>query len=376
MFKRLIPLLLVTLMGGLSLPRVHAAQRMTYFSQPQAIAVFMNNIALGQDSLTIPANSEMEIGLPTQLIADTLLVQSAGQPIPTYRLRFETDRYILSIPPSDADLTVDLSYLLNGLSWRPLYNMWIAPTDTGQVGMQIDVELENTAFDLEGTALKLIAGRVDTSQVVDQTQTITTNQMIADYDRSGAELGTGPVTIQHVYEMGAISLKANETMVMNMFHGDLPARRLIIWNAKTDQKVSLIYKVQNTSSLPWPDGTVRNYQGDMFVGGDYIETTPIGGEGSVTAGGLENIRVTREQTETGQEFGFRRDTTTYDVTLKLTNFSEEAVSVEVVDYWHPDGESFSFSTEPERAPNNLLKWAVDLPAGETVTITYQYTLPY
>jgi hypothetical protein len=373
--KRLVTLVVLLSWGLMALPQAHA-QRLTYFSQPQRLAVFMNNIALGQDQITLPAESDLEVALPPQVLADTLLVRADDQPLALYRLRFEGDGYRLSIPPSDQERQLSFSYLMSGISWRPLYNLWISPTDTGQVRLELSMELQNTAFDLVETQVTLVAGRVDSAQVLDQAQTMSANQMLVDYEASAGELGTGPVSIQHLYELGPISAALNETVVLNQVAQDFPARRVILWNAQSDTKVSLIYKVQNNSALPWPDGVVRTYQDGLFVGADAIETTPIGGEGSVTAGGLENIRVARDETSTRQDFGIRGMETTYQVSLSLTNFSQETVTVEVVDYWNPDGEAFQFSSEPERAPNNLLRWVVTLPANETVTLEYQYTTPY
>ena len=48
----------------------------------------------------------------------------------------------------------------------------------------------------------------------------------------------------------------------------------------------MIHKVRNTTDLPLAEGIVRVYQDDLFQGSDFIETTPVGSEGSVTIGSL------------------------------------------------------------------------------------------
>ena len=84
---------------------------------------------------------------------------------------------------------------------------------------------------------------------------------------------------------------------------ELPARRLHVWNAQTDQQVTVIYKVKNESDQPFSEGVVRNYQNGLFIGSDFIELTPLGGEGSVTIGHLQDVRVKREQTQAAIDTG-------------------------------------------------------------------------
>jgi hypothetical protein len=64
--------------------------------------------------------------------------------------------------------------------------------------------------------------------------------------------------------------------------------------------------------------------------------------------------------------------TQYDITLTLTNFSDEAMTIDVVDNYPVGAGNFVFSGEPERQGNNQFRWTVTVPAGEDMPITYQY----
>jgi len=145
---------------------------------------------------------------------------------------------------------------------------------------------------------------------------------------------------------------------------------VLLWNAQTDNRVSVIYKVRNESSLTLAAGIVRTYEDGVFLGSDFVELTPVGSEGSVTLGTLQDVRVNRAQTQTNIGRLFDRIQT--NVELTVSSFSAEPVDIEIVDAYPATAENFSFSQEAERQIGNLLRWQVTIPPGETLTITYQY----
>jgi hypothetical protein len=66
----------------------------------------------------------------------------------------------------------------------------------------------------------------------------------------------------------------------------------------------------------------------------------------------------------------------HTVQLELNNYSKDAVTLIVLDGWQQEAWSFEFSAEPVRQPDNLLRWEVTLPAGESQTITYTFQTEY
>ena len=120
----------------------------------------------------------------------------------------------------------------------------------------------------------------------------------------------------------------------------------MLWNAYADQQVDIIYKVTNQTDALLAEGVVRTYEDNLFVGSDFIELTPVGSEGSVTVGHLQDVRVNRTSTRTHISEVSIFDTN-YDVSLVLNNFGTETIILDVVDRYPADSTGFIFSTQPE-----------------------------
>ncbi len=222
-----------------------------------------------------------------------------------------------------------------------------------------------------------MAGRVDISQQVDQVSQVTMNQFAVGYETNQSvnlpAINPGAVNLQYVYPMGTITAEPGDTIFASLYDGQLTARRLVVWNASTAQETDVIYKVMNTSEVPFTEGMVRIYQDNLFRGSDFIETTPISSEGSVTVGSLPDVRVRRTAT---QEYISPDDHYQNSVTLEMTNHGTETVSLMVLDARVDGAWSFTYSQQPENDEDNLLRWNVNIEPGQTVTITYQYLTEY
>ncbi|NDJ87004.1 MAG: DUF4139 domain-containing protein [Chloroflexi bacterium] len=357
------------------LMRVQAETSITYTSEPDEIAIFLNNIAFAQDEIALPGGADVAIVLPPQVFADTVVLRRNDERVANYRIQREADRVTVRWHSDDSDEAVEeitLTYLLAGLGWTPRYDMWLAD-DSEMVGFDFFAEIANNVFTLDDVDLSLIAGRVDTTQQVDTISQVTPNQYIAGYEDTVAQPAafSGQVSIQHVYTIGPVSAQPGEVIYRQMTAADLPARRVFLWNAQTDQQVDVIYKIRNETDIPFSEGIVRSYQDELFIGSDFIELTPVGGEGSVTVGTLQDVRVNRSVTRTAISSTVRQDTQ-YDITLSLTNFGPEAVTIEVADQYPADAIDFTFSQDPERQGGNLFRWEVTLEPGDSQVITYGY----
>jgi hypothetical protein len=243
-----------------------------------------------------------------------------------------------------------------------------APADRSDAAL---AEISDDVLAMDDVAMKLVAGRVDPAQMVDAVSQITANQYIAGYEEPLALTApTGSVDIQHVYDVGSVTAEPGEIAYLGLFGGSLPARRLQLWNAQADDQVSVIYKVQNDSDAPFAEGLVRTYQDGLFIGSDFMELTPVGGEGSVTVGSLPDVRVSRAQSSSALgegEFAFKDR-----VELTISNFGPEAVALEVVDALPPQAQDLSASIEPEQTAGNLLRWQVTVEPSATLVISYDY----
>jgi len=369
--------LLGALVAALStIPLVAAADvdsRISYTSQPDQVAVFLNGIAYARDSLSLPGGVDARILLPDSTYVDTLILREDGERVSPYRLDRRSGQLAVQWQSASQSALreVTLEYLLGGVSWAPKYDMWIGAETDETVDLDFFAQIENGALTMEDVETQLVAGRVDPAQMVDAVSQITANQYIAGYEEPVAMAApTGSLDIQHVYDVGSVSAEPSDTVFLSMHGGTLPARRLQLWNAQTDDQVSVIYKVLNESELPFAEGTVHAYQDGLFIGSDFMELTPLGSEGSVTVGHLPDVRVSRSESSTAVSAG--RFDYLNEVELTISNFGSTAVEVEVVDQRRPEAQELQASVEPEETADNLLRWQVTVEPSATVVISYDY----
>jgi hypothetical protein len=381
MSKPIIVLLIVLLVMPI-LP-ASAEEDIFYTSSPDALSVFLNDIAYARDEINLPGDSDVQIVLPATVYQDTLLVYENDRRVPSYRLSTRDNQIVLRWTTSgDANLhVVRLEYLMRGISWKPDYDMWVV--DDENVEFDFFAELRNATLSLEDVPVQLIAGRVDTSQMVNTVTTVTLNQYFAGYDdfRNTSEFPeaqvpeppqlAGAASIQHIYDAGTITTEPGEFVYMAVLQGTLAARKVLLWNAHSDNEVTVIYKIRNETEQPFAEGIVRSYQNGLFLGSDFVEHTPIGSEGSVTVGGLQTVRVNRETTRTYEENDSNRDYYN-EVELTISNFDDETIEMDVVDTYPDGADRFEFETETQREIGNRLRWTITIEPGETVVLRYEY----
>ncbi|MCD4686931.1 MAG: DUF4139 domain-containing protein, partial [Anaerolineae bacterium] len=289
----------------------------------------------------------------------------------SYALMWESGEEVMAADTR----TIKLEYMMSGAHWTPTYDMMIRGEDT--VDLAFFAEIQNSTLLLEDATVYLVAGRVDLSQQVGLGDQMTFNQAAVGYADT-AELpamGVGAVDLQHIYPLEAVSAAPGDIVYVNLVEATLEARRLLVWNAIEEREVDVIYKVRNTTEIPFAEGIVRSYQDGLFMGSDYIETTPVGGEGSVTVGSLPDVRVRR--TESEEYFGGTRDYYLHTVTLEVENFGETDLALSIVDRWMDQAWQFEYTpVAPERQTDNLLRWDVTVAVGEKVTITYTFRTEY
>ena len=363
------------LLGGASgASAASDAAQISYTSQPDRLAVFLNDVAFAQDAVSLPGGVDVRVVLPDTIYPDTLVLRENGQRVPDYRLDRSTGQLAVKWQSAtDSELRdVTLDYLLGGVGWRPTYDMWLGADADETVDFDFFAEISDGALRLDEVATRLVAGYVDLSSPVAPMARYSANQLMAGYEDVAAEptAQVGQVDIQHIYDVGDLTAEPGDTVYAQMVGQTLPARRLQLWNAATDGQVSVIYKVSNESDQPFAAGVVRSYQDGLFVGSDDIELTPVGSEGSVTVGHLQDVRVKREESQGAVDMG-RFDYQT-EVELTISNFTPTTVHMEIVDYLPPQAEELQASIEPQLEAGNVMRWQISVEPGDEMVIGYQY----
>lgn len=347
----------------------------SYTSSPDRVAVFLNNVAYARDEVGLPGGVDVKIVLPQTVYPDTLVLRENGERVSNYRLNWSTGQPTIKWQSATASELRDISmeYLLGGVSWRPTYDMWVGADTDETVELDYFAEITDSSLDLDDVDTQLVAGMVDLNRPIAPAAELSANQKLAGFaeaDMLSVSSPVGQVDIQHTYDIGQLTAEPGDTIYAQLVGQELPARRLHLWNAPTDQQVTVIYKVKNESDQPFSEGVVRNYQDGLFIGSDFIELTPVGGEGSVTIGHLQDVRVKREQTQSAVDMG--RFDYQHEVTLTIENFTPTTVHMDVVDYLPPHAEELEASIDPQLEPGNLMRWPISVEPGDEMTITYEY----
>lgn len=345
----------------------------SYTSQPDRLAIFLNNVAFGRDTVSLPGGVDVRIVLPVSIYPDTLVLRENGERVANYRLDSQTGQPTIKWQSaSDSELRdISLEYLISGVSWRPTYDMWLGADTDETVDLDYFAEITDSALRLDDVATQLVAGYVDLNNPIAPAAELSANQRLAGFDDAYVPAApSGQVDIQHVYDIGNMTAEPGDTVYSQLVGQVLPARRLHIWNAPTDSQVTVIYKVTNDSDQPFAEGVVRSYQDGLFIGSDFVELTPVGSEGSITVGHLQDVRVKREETQSAIAQG--RFDYMSEVTLTIENFTPTTVHMDVVDYLPPNAEELQASIDPQLEAGNVMRWPVSVEPGDKMVITYEY----
>ncbi len=361
--------------SGATAGAVHAQSddQISYTSQPDRLAIFLNNVAFGRDEVALPGGVDVRIVLPASIYPDTLVLRENGKRVANYRIDHQTGQPSIKWQSAtDSELRdVSLEYLLSGVSWRPTYDMWLGADKDTTVDFDFFAEISDGALQLDEVQTQLVAGYVDLNNPIAPAAELSANQKLAGFD--DAYIPTAPagsVDIQHVYDIGSMTAQPGDTVYSQLVGEPLPARRLQVWNAPTDSQVTVIYKVTNDSDQPFAEGVVRTYQDELFIGSDFVELTPVGSEGSITVGHLQDVRVKRAQTQSAIAQG--RFDYIDQVELTIENFTPTTVHLDVVDYLPPQAEELQASIDPQLEAGNIMRWPISVEPGDEMVITYEY----
>ncbi len=362
-----------------------------YESQPDEVALYLGDLAYARDSVSLPPG-EVTVTFPSTVVADSLVVSENGERVRVLRFHnraapapavdawssstlITTEAGPLEVSwPSEAPAPreVVLESVARGAGWRPVYDMLVL--DEENVRFSFSAEITDYALPLEETHVRLVSGMIGSADgsVYNAMMTVAQNNLGYQNVVDAAQPQAEQISAHHVYDLGPLTVMPGEMVRVSMVDETLGARRIIAWDTRQGERTDVVYKVANTSELPFAEGFVRAYQDGIYLGSDAIEWTPVGSEGSVTVAGMSDVRVRRK--ESVEELAERSGYNEYyhEVTLEIGNYSGEDIEITVLDEWLNYAVEFTFSDEPTRQPGNVLRWDLAVHAGERVTITYEF----
>ncbi len=204
-----------------------------------------------------------------------------------------------------------------------------------------------------------------------------------------------------LYPVGKVSLDRGERGYYPLFSASVPCEHIYRWSipARIDDRgrrtrrdeernkkpeVWHSLKLRNTTKVPWttaPGETVRDGQ---ILGQDMLKYTPRGGEQLLRITRAAGVKTDRAEFETDREpnarkfRGYHYDLVTVEGHLKVTNYKDKTITLEVTKTLAGEVKSTSPEAEVETPssglrdinPTNELTWTFDLEAGGSKEMTY------
>jgi hypothetical protein len=184
---------------------------------------------------------------------------------------------------------------------------------------------------------------------------------------------SGTAGPHYLYPVGTIDSQPGDRLKIQIAETSPEARKILVWDTRNGQnRVQEVYKITNNMDIPLAPGPVRVYRENVYIGSDPVEWTPAGGEGSVTLAGITGIRVQRRITEQYVTANNYYNTGSYEVFLRLENYSGSAADLIILEQKNPYGNRFRYSENPEEQPGNVLRWEMQLDDDEKREITYRF----
>ena len=347
----------------------------------------------------------------------------AARPRQRYEARLEVE--VLAA----GDFEVEVNYVVGRAGWRPLYDMRLREGDAGGAAVVAVTNLaeitQNTGQDWTNVRLSVSTARpalnqrapelkpwfIDAYQPPQPQPRMYKAQMAresADVMHTMADEGPPMLAAMAAPAPMAAEIEVAEaqqegTAVSFLVAGgvDIPGdgtpKKTVL--GITDLSPRLDYlaiprhtdavyrraKLTNTTGGPLLAGPVSLYVGDEYIGQNRLEYTPGGGEVELVLGVEERIKVKRELVRREVDKRLLRDQrqVNYGYEITLENLTQSTARITLEDQY-PVSKHDQIKVRLDRAtpePNeqtelHILKWELDIAAGEKSTIRFEYQVEH
>ncbi len=336
------------------------------------------------------------------------------------------DRYAVRVPvevEAGGDLTLAVTYVCQGATWKPLYDLRLQGEEEGRVQMRLGRIAEigqKTGEDWTGVQLAVSTARpaltarlpeldpwyVDLYRPAPPPAPImhraavpmAAMEMAAEDTAEKVPLvGAEPPEVEAAVVEASMSQEGAAVIFTapgrvavpadgsahQVFLGsqDLPAQIDWITAPKVEAHVYRRARVQNASPAVLLPGSASLFEGDTFIGTTAMPETPPQGEFEVYLGPDDQVRVERKRTERTVDKGglvekVRR--IVFGYAIRLHNLRPEAIALSVLDQVpvsrHEAVKVRLLRCEPPATPDKLglLRWDLSLAAGEERELAFAF----
>ncbi|MFB3882272.1 MAG: hypothetical protein ACE149_13480 [Armatimonadota bacterium] len=339
--------------------------------------------------------------------------------------------------PSPGDW-LSVSYVARGISWAPSYMVDISTPD--KASLTAKAEIINEAEDLEETHVDLVTGfpnlqfadvlspmtmkeslgqflqslargssRFEAASVMTQSVAYNTAMGISrrgeswpagpvpEYGASAAGQATGDLFF---YPIEKVTLKRNETGYYPLFTESVPWAEFYEWSIPdyvtqegryeerptTNEVVWHNIRLTNTTAMPWTSAPVQVMENGQIMAQDTLKYTAPKAETVVKITQAVGVKaeqgevVTSRQREAVEMYGSHFDLVSIKGTMKVTNYTDEPVSMEVTKTLSGDVKATTPKAKDVILARNLnainsvheLTWKIEVKAGDSKELTYSY----
>lgn len=273
---------------------------------------------------------------------------------------------------------MNVSYLVNGVSWKPDYKFYLATDgEKGSASMSAWGTVSNNGGEeWKDVNAKLVVGYPN---IVSYVFPIYKYRDYASGIAASAEISAPQATPSvlgeyYVYALPEpVSIASGEEKSFSMFGGVVPYKREYVWDTNW-QMPHKIFKFNNTGTESWASGVARVYVGGEFIGEDSGKYTAKGKEMEVYVSDLADVLVKKETLDSETVAEGTYSVSTYSMKLTIENTKQEAVSLTVRDTMYSGDKVELISSKPAATmkPGNVLEWSIGIASGAKAEISYTY----
>lgn len=290
------------------------------------------------------------IMIPTTTILKIVLNQAVQVQGPNILVDILTDS-----PPGQYQMNV--SYLMQGPQWYPTYS----------------VNVETSYLECWATIVNVQSWSNFTLVLVSGGPHIVYNAPFLESEAYFLAVPHGGVPVDftstttdeyHEYTYGSkLSFVNGTTVRLPLFNGTVSLQQEYFWSGGN---VEDLYILNDTLSQPLASGTVDFYRGNMWIGEDSINYTPVNAESTALVNYAYDIIVSSTVTK----YVVQNNCVDEGINLTITNY--KLTSVQILIQQYIDGYNLVSSTPPANRVGSTLSWTINLNSNQTTTIYYEW----
>lgn len=274
----------------------------------------------------------------------------------------------------------ELSYLTGGLAWSAEHRLIRTATGRGEWSAAASVT-NGTDVRFADAVLRLVAGNPARARPSPAPRPMMKSAMETAASFS-ADLVEETFSEYHLYTLPRpATLESQQTRQLTMIDPQsvtLTPRYVTRNGGPVMARVELVNSKSAGPGVPLPAGRVRIFEADasgelLLTGESQIAHTPVDEEFTLDVGQAFDLASERREVAQRRISDRERE---HDVEVKLRNRKDERVTIRVEENVHGEHEILRRSHPFETVDANTIRFEIQVPAGQEVTVTYTARVRY